>query len=780
MNYERHAQAVKGALQQRIGTHLMKPRLLVIGNSEGGDFWVSDGNFPAKTAFYAYDSTDQDPSSHVTVLRGEYKAEDIKEGRGIKVVKESGFYVLIGFAAFQDTTFMDGADEQDNNLPVLLRQLTEIATVHPIAGSLSLSITKGLLGTDWYSGGTTSDFSTGTVQDTSASNITAPAASKAKGILIQLDAANSALEYKQSSDFEAILSLQQAYNLGSLPTADSNRYRLAYAKWVNGSSQFAYDQIWQVPELLNKGASGNIGADELILNDGSEVTIVTGAATLTKARQTVDTESDAASDDLDTINGLSEGEIAVISAEHTDRTVVVKNGTGNIACSTSADITLDATEKEVLLYGRASSVLAIPLWELGSGGSFSSFDLTADSGTPETVDDGETVDIAGGTGIDTSVAATNTVTVAIDSTVTTLTGSQTLTNKTLTTPTIGDFSNATHDHSNNANGGTLPASSIASGTLAHERGGLEADVSAYSGLIKISGGSTSQAVAGTDYTTPSSTETFTNKSITDFRLTNATELTISSGSVTATQSYHSIDTESDAASDDLATISGGSTGDRLVIFANNDARTVVVKNGTGNILTYSGDDISLDEDHKMIEFIYDGTNWREISNVATGSGGSTGSLIIAYDKQTAGTDGGASSAGTQTRDLNTLYNPDSVSGVSLSSNQLTLPSGTYEVVDISAPAYKSDRHQVEVYNATDTAILADDNSEDMYGVSVFARDDEDVVTRSHIRPTIFTLAASKALELRHYIETAKAFNGLGVEVDNSTHEVYSIFAVRKV
>ncbi|MHC4885327.1 MAG: hypothetical protein ACYTGH_09610, partial [Planctomycetota bacterium] len=43
------------------------------------------------------------------------------------------------------------------------------------------------------------------------------------------------------------------------------------------------------------------------------------------------------------------------------------------------------------------------------------------------------------------------------------------------------------------------AGNINAGTLAHERGGLEADVSAYAGLIKISGGATSQAVSNTDY-----------------------------------------------------------------------------------------------------------------------------------------------------------------------------------------------------------------------------------------------------------------------------------------
>jgi len=44
--------------------------------------------------------------------------------------------------------------------------------------------------------------------------------------------------------------------------------------------------------------------------------------------------------------------------------------------------------------------------------------------------------------------------------VVTLTGSQTLTNKTLTTPTIGSFTNAQHNHADAAGGGQIPASSI--------------------------------------------------------------------------------------------------------------------------------------------------------------------------------------------------------------------------------------------------------------------------------------------------------------------------------
>jgi|DEB0MinimDraft_6_1074348.scaffolds.fasta_scaffold01005_13 hypothetical protein len=92
-------------------------------------------------------------------------------------------------------------------------------------------------------------------------------------------------------------------------------------------------------------------------------------------------------------------------------------------------------------------------------------------------------------------------------------------------------------------------------------------------------------------------------------LTDATELTIATGAVTATQGFHTVDTEADAASDDLATISGGENGDVLVIRPADGTRTVVVKHGTGNIKTFDGADITLDESHKIVVLYHDGTNW---------------------------------------------------------------------------------------------------------------------------------------------------------------------------
>jgi len=67
----------------------------------------------------------------------------------------------------------------------------------------------------------------------------------------------------------------------------------------------------------------------------------------------------------------------------------------------------------------------------------SSFTIAADSGSDDTFNTGETLTLAGGTGIDSTVS-NNQVSFAIDATVATLAGTQTLTNKTLTSPKINE------------------------------------------------------------------------------------------------------------------------------------------------------------------------------------------------------------------------------------------------------------------------------------------------------------------------------------------------------
>jgi hypothetical protein len=89
----------------------------------------------------------------------------------------------------------------------------------------------------------------------------------------------------------------------------------------------------------------------LSLQAKTELTIASGAVTVTRGFHTIDTEGDAASDDLDTINGGEDGAVLVIRPVHTDRTVVVKHNTGNIVLQSGADITLDdSTDKCTLIY----------------------------------------------------------------------------------------------------------------------------------------------------------------------------------------------------------------------------------------------------------------------------------------------------------------------------------------------------------------------------------------------------------------------------------------------
>jgi len=97
----------------------------------------------------------------------------------------------------------------------------------------------------------------------------------------------------------------------------------------------------------------------------------------------------------------------------------------------------------------------------------------------------------------------------------------------------------------------------------------------------------------------------------------ASELTISSGAVTATKSLHDVDTESDGASDDLDTISGGTEGDILIIRAEHTDRTVVAKDGTGNLNL--GGDRTLDNTQDRLMLVNNGSGWDELSFADNGA-----------------------------------------------------------------------------------------------------------------------------------------------------------------
>lgn len=108
----------------------------------------------------------------------------------------------------------------------------------------------------------------------------------------------------------------------------------------------------------------------------------------------------------------------------------------------------------------------------------------------------------------------------------------------------------------------------------------------------------------------------------------ATELTIASGAITITQQSHTVDTESDGASDDLDTISGGTAEQVIYLRAASAARTVVLKHNTGNIFNPYGKDISLAESTDQVALFYNGAKWIPLGRSVLASPG--GAYTLTY------------------------------------------------------------------------------------------------------------------------------------------------------
>lgn len=96
----------------------------------------------------------------------------------------------------------------------------------------------------------------------------------------------------------------------------------------------------------------------------------------------------------------------------------------------------------------------------------------------------------------------------------------------------------------------------------------------------------------------------------------STTLTIASNAVTITQGFHIIEASS-GTTDSLKTISGGVSGQFLLIKADADD-TITVNHGTGNIFLSSGADFAM-SGHKTLLLFYDGTNWSDVSTGTSGA-----------------------------------------------------------------------------------------------------------------------------------------------------------------
>jgi len=137
------------------------------------------------------------------------------------------------------------------------------------------------------------------------------------------------------------------------------------------------------------------------------------------------------------------------------------------------------------------------------------------------------------------------------------------------------------------------------------------------------------------------------------------------------------------------------------------------------------------------------------------------------DEKSSGTNGGTFTSGAwRTRELNTKVTDEI--GITLSSNQFTLPAGTYDIV-ARAPAYFINTHKARLRNITDDTTVTEGTSEKSNDDASFSETSQESVIRTRL-----TITTSITFEIQHQCQTTGNTNGLGIATTFSTdNEIYT-------
>ena len=199
----------------------------------------------------------------------------------------------------------------------------------------------------------------------------------------------------------------------------------------------------------------------------------------------------------------------------------------NKPISTATQTALDTkVDENAAITGATKTKITYDAKGLVTAGADATTADIADSTNRRYVTDADLVDIGNLSGVNTGdqttiVGITGTTaqfnTALTDNDLATLAGSETLTNKTLTTPTIASFANANHNHTNAAGGGQLSITGATTGTLTVARGGTGA-TTLTSGNVLVGAGTsavtTTKSAPTGDFVGTTDTQTLTNKTLT--------------------------------------------------------------------------------------------------------------------------------------------------------------------------------------------------------------------------------------------------------------------------
>lgn len=141
--------------------------------------------------------------------------------------------------------------------------------------------------------------------------------------------------------------------------------------------------------------------------------------------------------------------------------------------------------------------------------------------------------------------------------------------------------------------------------------------------------------------------------------------------------------------------------------------------------------------------------------------------INIVDQKANGTAGGTfTSGGWRTRDLNTIRT-NTITGASLSSNQITLPTGDYYIF-CSAPSFVVNQNKIKLYNITDL-------SDVIIGTSEINTQG----SRSFLSGR-FSILSQKIFEIQHYCLTTRATDGFGTQSSFGVVEIYTMAEIWKI
>jgi len=151
--------------------------------------------------------------------------------------------------------------------------------------------------------------------------------------------------------------------------------------------------------------------------------------------------------------------------------------------------------------------------------------------------------------------------------------------------------------------------------------------------------------------------------------------------------------------------------------------------------------------------------------VASAAAGGVASFT---EYQASGTAGGASVSGSFIkRTLNTTLT-NTITGCTLTSSVIALPAGTY-TIEVTSAFTAPNELQIKLRNTTDS-------TDTIFGVNEYMPSNGVTASLSGS----FTIAATKNFEIQYRVGTAKAGDGLGINLNYTTSNCYTSCTITKV